>query len=546
MRRLTSLSIPLHRVKTQEHTQIKGVIGVVSDFITPPAKKADPRRLALQFASANRELFKVATPALGKRATDETPPDVQPERVARSPVGYHVQMQQTYDGVPVYGGSAIVHMTKEHRIYFYTSDLYPEAPEEEMNKSAPQRLSAAEALEALATDLPWRGRLQSQPTCQLVYWPQDDSMRLAWCIDLSLAAKTPVANDKDRSSDWRALVDAESGAVLQLLNATLYAYSWGQVFYPNPVVELRQEGLACDAALPKSVYRKLRLARLDGSGFLRGPYADTANTANRVQRTDGQFLYERGQSGFLEVMAYYHVDQVVEWVRRLGFPGLFSRPLSIDAAHVALGDDSKFLPNAWALLFGEGKVMDAEDASIIVHELGHAIQEAQVPDWATAPLNSPIRAMGEGFGDWLATLYFAEKRLAFHPTYVGDWDARGYTPPRAFLRRVDTAKTMADWHNKEHDDGEIWSATLWDLYMKLGGDSTEGATRSQARSTAAKLVLTSHQYLADGRRDTLTYKNGLQAVLTADSLLGPDPTKPGPHDQLIRDVFAKRGIKSSQ
>lgn len=541
MRKLTSLSIPLNRVKAQQHSQIKGVIGVVSDFLTPPAGRINPRRVALQFAEANQDLFQVAAPAVSKGAASDLPPDIQSGRVTLSPAGYHVNLQQSYEGTPVYGGRAIVHMTKERSVYFYTSDLYPEAPEVEMNKSG--LLTADEALEALAADLPWKGRLQGQPCCEQVYLPQEDAMRLAWCIDLSLAAQTPIADEEDRSTDWRALVDAENGSVLQLLDVTLDAYSWGRVFYPNPVVELRQEDLAWDAQLPKSAYRKLRLARLDGSGFLRGPYADTALTPDRVQQGDGQFLYERSQPGFLEVMAYYYVDQVVEWVRRQGFADLFNAtaPLGINA-RAALGDNSKFLPKSWALQFGEGKVMDAEDASIILHELGHAIQEAQVADWATATRNSPVRAMGEGFGDWLATLFFAEKRRTFHPTYVGDWDARGYSTPRTYLRRVDTDKTMAKWKNEEHADGEIWSAALWNLYLKLGGDSTEAATRLQARATAAKLVLTSHLYLSDGRRDTLTYAHGLDALLTADRFVGPDPAQPGPHEQMIRDVFAKRGI----
>jgi hypothetical protein len=541
MRKLTSLSIPLNRVKAQQHSQIKGVIGVVSDFLTPPAGRINPRRVALQFAEANQDLFQVAAPAVSKGAASDLPPDIQSGRVTHSPAGYHVNLQQSYEGTPVYGGRAIVHMTKERSVYFYTSDLYPEAPEVEMNKSG--LLTADEALEALAADLPWKGRLQGQPCCEQVYLPQEDAMRLAWCIDLSLAAQTPIADEEDRSTDWRALVDAENGSVLQLLDVTLDAYSWGRVFHPNPVVELRQEDLAWDAQLPKSAYRKLRLARLDGSGFLRGPYADTALTPNRVQQGDGQFLYERSQPGFLEVMAYYYVDQVVEWVRRQGFADLFNAtaPLGINA-RAALGDNSKFLPKSWALQFGEGKVMDAEDASIILHELGHAIQEAQVADWATATRNSPVRAMGEGFGDWLATLFFAEKRRTFHPTYVGDWDARGYSTPRTYLRRVDTDKTLAKWKNEEHADGEIWSAALWNLYLKLGGDSTEAATRLQARATAAKLVLTSHLYLSDGRRDTLTYAHGLDALLTADRFVGPDPAQPGPHEQMIRDVFAKRGI----
>jgi len=181
MRKLSSLSIPLKRVKAQQHSQIKGVIGVVSDFLTPPAGRINPRRVALQFAEANQDLFQVAAPAVSKGAASDLPPDIQSGRVTHSPAGYHVNLQQSYEGTPVYGGRAIVHMTKERSVYFYTSDLYPEAPEVEMNKSG--LLTADEALEALAADLPWKGRLQGQPCCEQVYLPQEDAMRLAWCID---------------------------------------------------------------------------------------------------------------------------------------------------------------------------------------------------------------------------------------------------------------------------------------------------------------------------------------------------------------------------
>jgi hypothetical protein len=125
---------------------------------------------------------------------------------------------------------------------------------------------------------------------------------------------------------------------------------------------------------------------------------------------------------------------------------------------------------------------------------------------------------------------------------VGDWDGRGFPVPSAFVRRVDTTKTLNDWGGEEHADGEIWSAALWDLYMQLGGDSAESRTRREARETAIKLVLTSHLYLSDGMRETLRYEHGLDALLKADRFTHADVTQPGPHDGLIRDVFAARGI----
>ena len=120
--------------------------------------------------------------------------------------------------------------------------------------------------------------------------------------------------------------------------------------------------------------------------------------------------------------------------------------------------------------------------------------------------------------------------------------ARGYLPPDTQLRRVDSSKTMNDWATDEHADGEIWSSTLWDLYLKLGGDSIERKIRNQARDTAIRLVLTSHLYLSDGRRETIEYDHGLSALLDADRFTSDDVTQPGPNEQIIHDVFVARGL----
>ncbi len=543
MRVLKTLSVPLDRVEVSEHTQMKNVIGVVSGFLTPAAgKRSDPRRVAVQFTRANRQL--VSKPYAVQTAPPTHPEGkpalLRPRVVAKSPAGYHVQLQQSYQGIPVYGGRAIVHMTKDRSVYFYTSDLHPATPEAEMGKG--RDLTADEALEALSSVLPWRDRVRGEPRCNTVYFPNHGAeLRLAWCIDLSLDERAPIANETDRSGDWRAVVDMQSGKVLQLLDVSLYDWSWARVFYPNPVISLMEEGLSWDAQLPDSAYRKIRLAGLDGSGFLRGCYADTQKTPNRVHEPSGQFLYRRGERGFVEVMAYGFVSRVMNWLADRGWGSLFTAPIAINA-NAAIGDNSKFLPSSWELRFGAGKVMDAEDASIIVHELGHAIQEAQVNDWGTCEKHRPVRAMGEGFADWLATLYFAQERRGYHSTHVGDWDARGYMPPDTYLRRVDTSKTLDDWAGDEHADGEIWSGALWDLYLGLGGDSADRQIRNEARDTAVRLVLTSHLYLSDGRRETLQYAHGLSALLDADRFTSDDVTQPGPNEQTIRDVFDARGI----
>ena len=67
-------------------------------------------------------------------------------------------------------------------------------------------------------------------------------------------------------------------------------------------------------------------------------------------------------------------------------------------------DNSDYSPVTKALRFGTGGVDDAEDAEIILHEYGHAIQDNQVPGFGAS---NECGAMGEGFGDYLAGSFFA-------------------------------------------------------------------------------------------------------------------------------------------
>ena len=76
-----------------------------------------------------------------------------------------------------------------------------------------------------------------------------------------------------------------------------------------------------------------------------------------------------------------------------------------------------------------------EEADAILHEYGHAIQDNQVPGWGvTNPitLKEETGAMGEGFGDILACVFFAEKGEDFKGKFL----KIGYSAPNG-LRRVD-------------------------------------------------------------------------------------------------------------
>ena len=131
-------------------------------------------------------------------------------------------------------------------------------------------------------------------------------------------------------------------------------------------------------------------------------------------------------------------------------------------------------------------------------------------------------AMGEGFGDYFAASFFAEvKPAAMRPT-VGNWDATFYSaenPPA--LRRLDSNKKYPkDLTADEHDNGELWSASLWQLRA------------AASRHVADRLVI-AHHFLQPpravrGRRQRTAH--GRQAALPFQSC------------RCDRQIFVARGI----
>ena len=121
------------------------------------------------------------------------------------------------------------------------------------------------------------------------------------------------------------------------------------------------------------------------------------------------------------------------------------------------------------LRFGKGGVDDAEDAEVILHEYGHAIQDSQQTPLGFG-FSTEARSIGEGFADYLAVTVSDVVAPTPDPPCVADWDSVSYTDtvPHC-LRRVDTDLTYPDDLNGAvHHDGQIWSRALWDIRQALG------------------------------------------------------------------------------
>jgi hypothetical protein len=253
------------------------------------------------------------------------------------------------------------------------------------------------------------------------------------------------------------------------------------VFVPNPVQSLGNESLTdqkdSDAAVPAAAYHSVKLTNLDGSGFLRGNYANVVSeTGNPAFSPTNTFSYTRHQDEFEQVMAYYWVTEAQKYIHSLGFGvtrrAIDNRPQAVRINQ--LGADNSFATDhpKNELRFGKGGVDDAEDAEVILHEYGHAIHFSQNFGFASEEAG----AISEGFGDyWAVTVSDVVSKSLGVPEReplpcVADWDSTSYTStvPHC-LRRVDlNLHYPTDLNGEVHHDGQIWSRALWDIRQNLG------------------------------------------------------------------------------
>jgi hypothetical protein len=253
------------------------------------------------------------------------------------------------------------------------------------------------------------------------------------------------------------------------------------VFNPNPVATIGSNGLLTDQKdadypLLNNERAPVQLTHLDGSGYLRGDYAVVVSeTGNPAFERDGTYFYTRHDDRFEQVMAYYWVTESQLYLRSLGFDGVTFPEVNADQQRVRInqwGVDNSFATThpRDEMRFGKGGVDDAEDADVILHELGHQIHFSQSDTFFSS---QEAGAISEGFGDYWA--FTASKAIAgpqFDEACIAKWDAVSYdsTPANGIcLRRLDTNLLYPGGLVGEvHADGRIWSHALYDVHKAIG------------------------------------------------------------------------------
>jgi len=255
-------------------------------------------------------------------------------------------------------------------------------------------------------------------------------------------------------------------------------FGTGRVFFPNPVATLQDQTLTdrkdADYAALQPAYRIVTLTNLDGSGYLRGDWANiTSETGDPAYSPDNTFLYDRHDDRFEQVMGYYWVTEAQKYIQSLGF-GTARRPINKESQNIRINqigiDNSYSWDKHDVLRFGKGGVDDAEDAEVILHEYGHAMMDSQMTPFGNFGLSAEAGAIGEGFSDYWAVTVSNLMAPTPDPACVADWDSVSYTTQLPHcLRRVDLdLHYPQDLNGRVHHDGQIWSRALWDIRGQLG------------------------------------------------------------------------------
>jgi fungalysin metallopeptidase (M36)/fungalysin/thermolysin propeptide/thrombospondin type 3 repeat protein len=462
-------------------------------------------------ASAKRaaELRGAAAPVSELRARD-----------VRESFGAHFRRyQQTVDGLPVLGATVVVTDAPGRR-----GDLLLDASRRGIAKPPKTFISEHQAI-TQARRVADARVLRGRPQARLAILPRPRTGRLVWRV--ILPSGEPLAS-------FEVLVDARTGSTIAVRDLLRRLTGSATLFDPNPVARQgSRTGLADNGDANSTALTNLRvpvtLERLSGN-CLAGQWVratllgvdvcDTNRNWSGVMRSDNRFE---------ALMAYFHLDRAQAYIQSLGFTNVMNRQVQVHADDFP--DDNSYYDTVTKEVYtGEGGVDDAEDAEVIDHEYGHAIQDNQVPDFGTPPLAAEARAMGEGFGDYFA----AALATTFTPNpafdaCIGEWNEIIFGSD--CLRRVDGTATANDLgpgtncNAQEHCYGTAWSGALWALRGSIGG------------AVMDRLVIQSHFSLLPDSG----FQNASRALLVADQQLYG-----GTHRQALVDVLSTRALANPE
>ena len=456
-----------------------------------------PEAMARQYLQANANLLHLNDPDLN---------DLVHVRTQRSLVGHVVRFEQQVRGVPVLGGRIAVSINNDNVVTFVANEYKPDISLTDVTPA----VSAQQARQGAQDHLQPEGSLQVDETELVIYYNQGT----AW-----LAYQTRLVPSISPSGDWEVITDARTGALIRVQDRAIYHRHRGDdeddkkatrraplpvvvavpvngsgfVFDPDPLssagAQYGDPGFSDngDADSPQMTAERFNVVLEDidltaGIHSLNGPRTHIVDLESPFKglftQASSAFDFTREQDGFEAVNTYYHVDHYMKYLNEtLGlniFPTLNGGEVIFDPHGLNGADNSHYISTTELIAFGEGGVDDAEDADVVIHELGHGLH-----DWAAGCI-SQSNGLSEGIGDYAASEY----SLSLGQWDPGDpeynwmfsWDGHN----EFWSGRVTNWNDTNTWPQGTgggclHTCGQYWSSSMVDIFEQLGRDATTRA-----------------------------------------------------------------------
>ena len=427
------------------------------NLIAPTRAGDDPVDVARDFLMENANRLGIETVAAKTGMAD-----LEMSRAKTSLSGHHVTFQQTIGGVPLYGSEVVVNMTMQNVVYSVLNEFRrnvsldvtatidaPAARQTAYNHIAPKSMMGEVKSALYVMNLEGEHRLVQRVTV-----PANDPL-----------------------GDWVVLVDAKTGDVLSVHDQVVYDSGTGQVFDPDPMTKLNDDTLTdqndADAAIPAGGYDTRTLTDLDapvgGLYTLDGTWAsiidnESPTVAPPSLADPDAFNWTRSPDEFEAVLVYFQITNIQNYIQGLGFTNVNARQQPLDVHGLSDADNSHYVPSTGNIAYGDGGVDDAEDADVVIHEYGHAIQDNIVPGWGTG---GDASRMGEGFGDYIAGSYSYSINPTFHPDWIFTWDGHNEFWAGRFM--IDSTLHYPEDNSGVHTPGgTLWCSSLWNNLLVLG------------------------------------------------------------------------------
>lgn len=427
--------------------------------------------------------------------------------VRKTQAGETLRFQQLKGGVAVFDAEILVHFSPDGEISHTDSTYDSQAADINATPTISKETAVAISNEVLKVD----GAISFQE-CKLFVYTKLNGTKLVYRV---------VTDSFSKTGSWETIIDALTGTVLSTKDIAYYygqhakkhsaikknvppmaplAFTTGSamVFNPDPLSQIGVSygapyNSAASGAYPNdtdAANASLNNARVSvvlpeidltgGVYKLKSTYAEIKELGSPAKglftQATADFVFNRSQDGFEAVNAFYHLDKSLRYINQtLGIPCVPYQAGNGGAVwfdpHGASSADNSFYSNG-QLQFGEGGVDDAEDADVVLHELGHGLH-----DWITSGGLSQVNGLSEGCGDYWAVSYsrslnqWAEGTPQYNWVFSWDghnewWDGRitdyEATYPGGLVNQI-------------HTDGQIWATALMKIWDGIGKEKTDKA-----------------------------------------------------------------------